>query len=79
MSATSQAVEQFVRNEYQHGFVTEIESDKLPPGLGEEVVRAISARKGEPEFMLEWRLKAYRHWLGMVEPDWASIDHPPID
>jgi Fe-S cluster assembly protein SufB len=79
MSATSQAVEQFVRNEYQHGFVTEIESDKLPPGLSEEVVRAISARKGEPDFMLEWRLKAYRHWLGMVEPDWASIDHPPID
>ena len=79
MSATSQAVEQFVRNEYQHGFVTEIESDKLPPGLSEEVVRAISARKGEPDFMLEWRLTAYRHWLGMVEPDWASIDHPPID
>ena len=63
----------------RHGFVTDIESDTLPPGLDEGVVRAISARKGEPEFMLEARLKAYRHWLTMTEPNWASVEHPPID
>jgi hypothetical protein len=62
---STQAVEDIVKSEYEHGFVTEIESDTLPPGLDEGVVRAISARKGEPEFMTEWRLKAYRHWLTM--------------
>jgi Fe-S cluster assembly protein SufB len=73
------AVETLVEAEYEHGFVTDIESDSLPPGLSEEVVRAISARKGEPAFMLEQRLKAYRHWLGMATPKWASVHHPPID
>ena len=78
MSAT-QAVEAIVKSEYEHGFVTEIESDTLPPGLDEGVVRAISARKGEPEFMTEWRLKAYRHWLTMDTPRWSSVHYPEID
>ncbi|MGQ9830248.1 MAG: Fe-S cluster assembly protein SufB [Thermochromatium sp.] len=73
------AVEDIVRSEYAHGFTTEIESDTLPPGLDEEVVRAISKRKGEPEFMTEQRLKAYRHWLTMREPEWAFVDYPTID
>jgi len=73
------AVEDIVKSEYEHGFTTEIESDTLPPGLDEEVVRAISKRKGEPEFMTEQRLKAYRHWLTMREPEWAAVDYPRID
>jgi len=79
MSATSDQVEQLIKNEYEHGFVTDIESETLPPGLDESTVRAISAKKNEPEFMLQWRLQAYHHWLTMQEPDWASIHHPPID
>jgi Fe-S cluster assembly protein SufB len=64
---------------YEAGFVTDIESDSLPPGLGEDIVRALSARKGEPEWMTEWRLSAYRHWLTMPEPHWAKLDIAPID
>jgi Fe-S cluster assembly protein SufB len=75
----AQAVDELVRSEYEHGFVTDIDSDTLPPGLDEGVVRAISARKGEPEFMVEWRLKAYRHWRTMETPKWASVHYPPID
>ena len=73
MSSTNQAMERFVSGEYQHGFVTPIESDTLPPGLSEAVIRAISARKSEPEWMLERRLQAYRHWLTMTEPEWAHL------
>jgi len=65
--------------DYQHGFVTDIEADSVPRGLSEETIRLISARKNEPPFMLEWRLKAYRHWLTMQEPDWSSVEYPPID
>ena len=79
MTSTSQAVEQFVSDEYQHGFVTPIESDTLPPGLGEEVIRAISARKHEPAWMLQRRFQAYHHWLTMTRPDWAHLQHTPID
>ena len=64
---------------YDAGFVTEIESESLPPGLSEDVVRAISARKNEPEWMTEWRLKAYRHWLTMTPPQWAKLNIAPID
>lgn len=64
---------------YPHGFVSDIEADALPPGLNEDVIRAISAKKEEPEFMLAWRLKAYRHWLTMVEPTWAHVHYPNID
>ena len=79
MTSTNQAVKQLVSDEYEHGFVTPIESDTLPPGLGEEVIRAISARKQEPAWMLQRRIEAYRHWLTMTQPDWAHLQHPPID
>lgn len=73
------SINQFVNNDYQHGFITAIEADALPPGLSEDVVRIISAKKQEPEFMLQWRLKAYRHWLTMQEPTWAHVHYPKIN
>ncbi|HEU5162857.1 MAG TPA: Fe-S cluster assembly protein SufB, partial [Thermoanaerobaculia bacterium] len=72
-------VEELASREYKWGFVTDIESDVVPPGLNEDVIRLISAKKKEPEFMLEWRLKAYRHWKTMTEPRWANVKFPPID
>jgi Fe-S cluster assembly protein SufB len=71
--------EEIVSSKYEHGFVTEIESDTLPPGLSDEVIATISKRKGEPDFMLEWRLAAYHKWLEMPTPQWASVHYPPID
>ena len=65
--------------QYRWGFVTDIEQDTAPLGLSEDIVRLISAKKGEPEFMLEWRLRAYRHWLTLKEPGWSTVRHPPID
>jgi Fe-S cluster assembly protein SufB len=75
----STAIESLVNRDYQYGFVTDIAADTLPVGLTEETVRQISARKREPEFMLEWRLKAYRRWLTMREPHWANVTYTPID
>ena len=75
---SSENIESIVNRRYEHGFITDIESEGLPPGLDEGVVRAISALKKEPEFMLEWRLQAYRQWLEMREPEWAHIHYPPI-
>jgi Fe-S cluster assembly protein SufB len=72
-------IEQTVLSDYKYGFVTDIESDDAPMGLDESTVRFISAKKNEPEWMLEWRLKAYRQWLKMEEPDWANINYPPIN
>ncbi len=72
-------IDEQVAEEYKWGFVTDIEQDTLPPGLNEEVVRFISAKKGEPEWLLEWRLKAYRHWLTLTEPDWPNVTYPKID
>jgi len=72
-------VEEFVQQGYKEGFYTDIEADKAPPGLNEEIIRMISHKKGEPEFMVEWRLQAYRHWLTMTEPSWAKVHYPPID
>jgi Fe-S cluster assembly protein SufB len=72
-------VEQLANREYKWGFVTDIEADSVPPGLSEDVIRVISAKKKEPEFMLEWRLRSYRHWLTMVEPTWANVTYPPVD
>ena len=70
----SASVETLVNREYKHGWVTDIETDTLPPGLSEDVVRAISAKKQEPAFLLEWRLKAYRRWLTREEPHhWANL------
>ncbi|HCR98090.1 MULTISPECIES: Fe-S cluster assembly protein SufB [Halomonas] len=75
----TEEMEQLVRREYKDGFVTDIESDTLPPGLDENTIAFISKKKGEPEWMLEWRLDAYRQWLAMKEPSWAHLDYPPID
>lgn len=72
-------LKELVKREYKEGFVTDIESDTFEPGLGENVIRRISAKKEEPEFMLEYRLKAFRRWQKMPEPDWAHIDYPKID
>ena len=79
MSATPENVDKLINGGYEHGFITDIESDVVPPGLDEDVVRLISAKKDEPEWMLEWRLKAFRHWLTMAEPNWAKVQHPPLD
>ncbi|GEN25249.1 Fe-S cluster assembly protein SufB [Halomonas cupida] len=75
----SQEMEQLVRREYKEGFVTDIESETVPPGLDESTIAFISNKKGEPEWMLEWRLDAYRQWLKMTAPSWAHLDYPPID
>lgn len=75
----SASVKTLVDQPYKYGFVTDIESDALPPGLNEDVIRAISAKKNEPAFLLEFRLKAYRRWLTMTEPTWPDVDYPPID
>jgi len=72
-------IEKTVFSDYKYGFVTNIEADEAPRGLNEDVIRFISARKKEPQWMLDWRLKAYRHWLTMKSPDWANIKYPPID
>lgn len=80
MSTTeTNVIEELANREYKYGFVTDIEADSLPPGLNEDVIRAISAKKEEPEFMLEWRLKAYRHWLTMEEPVWPNVSYPKIN
>jgi Fe-S cluster assembly protein SufB len=72
-------IEALANQEYKYGFVTTIEAETVPRGLNEEIVRTISAKKNEPEWMLEWRLKAYRHWLTMTEPEWANVRYPKID
>jgi Fe-S cluster assembly protein SufB len=79
MSSQAKTIEDFTNADYKHGFVTDIEEESIPKGLSEDVVRLISAKKEEPEFMLEWRLKAYRKWLTMTEPTWANVHYPPID
>ncbi|HYC01768.1 MAG TPA: Fe-S cluster assembly protein SufB [Azospirillaceae bacterium] len=82
MAATEQTIDQvraLAEQKYKYGFVTDIESDMAPKGLDESTVRFISAKKEEPEWLLEWRLKAFRHWLTMKEPDWGMLRYPPID
>ena len=81
MAATAKTIEQVksVGDKYKYGFVTDIDLDYAPKGLNEDIIRFISAKKDEPEWLLEWRLKAYRHWLEMPEPEWAKVDFPPID
>ena len=79
MSTQNAEISDLVKRKYAHGFITDIEQDTVPPGLDEDVIRLISARKNEPEFMTEWRLSAYRHWLTMREPDWAQLNIAPID
>ena len=79
MSTATQTVEDLAIQDYKYGFVTDIEADTIPRGLDADVVRTISVKKKEPEFMLEWRLKAFRHWLTMDEPTWQNVHHPRID
>jgi Fe-S cluster assembly protein SufB len=79
MSTKPDDLESLVGQKYRHGFVTEIDSDTVPPGLDEDVIRLISRKKGEPQFLLDWRLRAYRHWLTMREPTWAHVKYSPID
>ena len=78
--ATNEEIQQDLeKREYDAGFITDIESDTLPPGLNEDTIRHISAKKDEPQWLLDWRLEAYRHWLTMEEPTWAAVDYTPTD
>jgi Fe-S cluster assembly protein SufB len=79
MATSTETIERLVNQEYKYGFVTEVEADAAPRGLSEDIVRLISAKKGEPEWLLEWRLRSYRHWLTMKEPTWQNVHYPPID
>jgi Fe-S cluster assembly protein SufB len=79
MATKPQDLDALVGQKYQHGFVTDIDSDTVPPGLDEDVIRLISRKKGEPAFLLEWRLRAFRHWQTMREPHWAHVRYRPID
>ncbi|MFT5576899.1 MAG: Fe-S cluster assembly protein SufB, partial [Bermanella sp.] len=80
MSQGEQAhIDSLLKNDYAAGFYTDVESDTLAPGLDEDVIRFISNKKGEPEWLLDWRLKAYRDWLEMSEPNWAHVKYPKVD
>jgi Fe-S cluster assembly protein SufB len=79
MSSEIQELQEIANQEYKYGFYSDIEADSLPPGLNEDVIRLISSKKQEPAFLLEWRLKAYHHWLKMEEPTWAFVNYPAID
>ena len=76
MPTETSEIQDLANREYQWGFITDIEADEAPMGLNEEIIRFISHKKGEPDWMLARRLKAYRHWLTMEEPDWASVRYP---
>ncbi|HLH56065.1 MAG TPA: Fe-S cluster assembly protein SufB [Verrucomicrobiae bacterium] len=79
MSTATETIEGLVKQEYKYGFVTDVETESAPPGLNEDIVRLISSKKDEPAFLLEWRLKAFRHWQTMKEPTWPHVHYPPID
>src|SRR5579863_3502840 len=79
MTTPATDVATLANKEYKYGFFTDVEADVVPRGLNEDIVRMISAKKNEPEWMLDWRLKAYRHWLTMKEPTWANVHYPTID
>src|SRR6476646_3670125 len=79
MPTAEREIETLANREYKWGFVTDVEADSAPPGLNEEIVRFISHKKNEPQWMLDWRLKAYRHWLTMDEPHWSMARFPTID
>jgi Fe-S cluster assembly protein SufB len=80
MSTATTTIEEFAGREYEHGFITDVEADSVPPGLNEDIVRLISARKNEPAWLLDWRLEAYRHWLTLEEPRWwPNVTYSPID
>ena len=75
----NESINKLIGDRYKYGFTTDVESESFPPGLNEDVITALSKKKEEPEYMLEWRLKAYKHWLTLDEPDWAHIGYPKID
>ena len=79
MTEKNAEIQEIARKEYEHGWTTEIDADRLPKGLSEDTVRLISQKKGEPEWLLEWRLKALRHFLKMVEPKWPHVSYAPVD
>ena len=79
MSTSTETIEQLATREYKYGFFTDVEADTIPKGLNEDVVRLISGKKGEPEWLLEWRLKAFRLWQTMKEPNWQNIKYEPIN
>src|SRR5262245_10593292 len=80
MTTATSEIQELANREYKYGFVTDIEAETVPPGLNEDIIRLISAKKNEPEFMLQWRLKAYRHWLQMEEPRWwPNIRYAPVN
>ncbi|MDP7472748.1 MAG: hypothetical protein QGI02_10385, partial [Vicinamibacterales bacterium] len=79
MSTATETIEQLANQDYKYGFVTDVEADTIPKGLSEDVIRLISAKKEEPEWLLEWRLKAYRLWTSMTEPTWPNVEYDPID
>ena len=79
MSSATETIEGFVKSEYKYGFVTDIEQESAPPGLNEDIIRFISAKKNEPEWLTEWRLKAYARWQEMTEPEWPHVEYPPVD
>jgi Fe-S cluster assembly protein SufB len=79
MSTATETIEGLVKQDYKYGFYTDIEADAAPPGLNEDIIRLISRKKNEPEWLLEWRLKAFRHWQTLTEPTWPKVQHPPVD
>jgi Fe-S cluster assembly protein SufB len=79
MKTSARSIQEMADQEYKYGFVTDIEAETLPKGLNEEIIRLISAKKNEPEFMLDWRLRSFRHWLTMKEPHWPNVSFPPIN
>ena len=79
MSSEQEIIQSRIKQEYKWGFTTDIDMETAPKGLNEDVVRFISAKKEEPEWLLEWRLEAFRHWQTMTEPTWPKVDYPPID
>ena len=76
---SQEQIDKAIGKEYAAGFISDIESDTLPPGLNEDVIRFISAKNNEPEWLLDWRLEAYRGWVEMSEPEWASVHYPEVD
>ena len=79
MSNEQSIIKDNLKKDYEYGFITEIESDTLPPGLNEKVITTISSKKNEPEWLLKWRLKSYKKWLKMKEPKWPKVHYPKID
>ena len=79
MSTATETIEDLVKTEYKYGFYTDVETESAPPGLSEDTIRMISRKKNEPEWLTDWRLKAYRHWLTMTEPTWQKAHHEKIN